>query len=77
MESIVDNIETLINNLRDKNNAELVEFLALNTLDERLNQKSGRVGKFERDLFFFAFTTLINEAKELEDLNPCWMVMVS
>lgn len=74
MESIVDNIKTLLDNLRNKNDAELVKFLALNTLDERLNQRSTRVGKFERDLFFFAFTTLINEAKELKDLNPCWMV---
>lgn len=74
MESIVDNIETLLDNLRNQNDAELVKFLALNTLDERLNQKSGQVGKFERDLFFSAFTTLINEAKELEDLDPCWMV---
>jgi hypothetical protein len=74
MESIVDNIETLLANLRKKNDTELVKFLALNTLDERLNQKSGQVGKFERDLFFSAFTTLINEAKELEDLDPCWMV---
>ena len=74
MESIVDNIETLLSNLRNQNDTELVEFLALNTLDERLNQKSGQVGKFERDLFFSAFTTLINEAKELKDLNPCWMV---
>lgn len=74
MESIVDNIETLLSNLRNQDDTELVEFLALNTLDERLNQKSGQVGKFERDLFFSAFTTLINEAKELEDLDPCWMV---
>ena len=39
MESIVDNIETLLSNLRSQSDAELVEFLALNTLDERLNQK--------------------------------------
>lgn len=74
METIKDNIEFLLNKLKNKNIEELTEFLSLNTLDERLNQKSGQVGKFERDLFFSAFTTLINDAKNLDNLDPCWMV---
>ena len=74
MKNINDNIEYLLNKIKDKNVEELTGFLSLNTLDERLNQKSGQVGKFERDLFFSAFTTLINEAKDLDNLDPCWMV---
>lgn len=71
---IKGNIEILLNKLEHKDVEELTEFLSLNTLDERLNQKSGQVGKFERDLFFSAFTTLINDAKDLDNLDPCWMV---
>ena len=74
MEIIKGNIEILLNKLKNKDMKELTEFLSLNTLDERLNQKSGQVGKFERDLFFSAFTTLINDAKDLDNLDPCWMV---
>ncbi|QLB14275.1 hypothetical protein A6B39_01840 [Mannheimia granulomatis] len=73
MNEINDNLNALIEKLNSKEHDELRDFLSLNALDERLNQKSGQVGKFERDLFFNAFTIMINDANELESLDPCWV----
>lgn len=73
MNEINNNLNALIKKLNNKESNELRDFLSLNALDERLNQKSGQVGKFERDLFFNAFTIMINDANELESLDPCWV----
>ncbi len=48
-------------------------FLELETLNDRLNQRSGQVGRFEKDLFVRAFTTLLNRGNELQDMTPCWL----
>ena len=73
MDEIYNRVDKLISKLQNKSEDEIKIFLSLPTLDERLNQKSGQVGKFERELFHKAFSVLIDEADKLEDLDPCWM----
>jgi hypothetical protein len=48
------------------------EFLQLGLLNDRLAQRSGQVGRFERDLFIRAFTKMIDNAARLKDMTPCW-----
>ncbi|MBN6064692.1 hypothetical protein [Aggregatibacter actinomycetemcomitans] len=74
MDRIYKKVNNLIDKLETKSKDEITDFLSLLTLDERLNQKSGQVGKFERELFYNAFTVLIDDADKLENLDPCWMV---
>lgn len=52
---------------------DLDEFLELETLNDRLNQRSGQVGRFEKDLFVRAFSTLLSRGSELQDMTPCWL----
>lgn len=53
----------------------VAEFLALGVLRERLDVRSGQVGRFERSVFFEAFKVLIDEGFELKDLEPCWRAL--
>jgi len=47
-------------------------FLELEVLNARLAQRSGQVGRFERDFFVRAFTFMIDKADRLTDLVPVW-----
>lgn len=48
------------------------EFLALGVLRERLDVRSGQVGRFERSVFFEAFKVLIDEGFDVANMEPCW-----
>ncbi|GFO55577.1 hypothetical protein GMSM_25840 [Geomonas sp. Red276] len=52
---------------------ELTSFLQVELLEEKLNTKSGQVGRFERDFFKRSFLALFNNAERLQDFAPCWM----
>lgn len=52
---------------------ELSEFLQLDLLEERLSQRSGQVGRFERELFRRAFSSMYRNAHRLVSLEPCWL----
>ena len=62
--------------LTDRLNAsapeDIADFLALGVLRERLDVRSGQVGRFERSVFFEAFKVLIDEGFELANMEPCW-----
>lgn len=70
-------VEETLNKFIDRLNlmppSELKEFLQLDTLNDRLNQRSGQVGRFERDLFQKAFTVLINNADRIDSMLPSWV----
>jgi hypothetical protein len=51
---------------------EVEQFLELGLLNDRLAQRSGQVGRFERDLFVRAFSLMIDKASRLKDMTPCW-----
>lgn len=59
--------------LSEMQEQKLDSFMELETLNDRLNQRSGQVGRFEKDLFVRAFTTLLNRGDELQDMTPCWL----
>jgi hypothetical protein len=58
----------------DKLDAEGVrQFMQMETLAERLSGRRGGIGRFERETFRRAFTTMIKNAGRLESMEPCWL----
>ena len=51
----------------------LESFMQLQLLEERLSQRSGQVGRFEREFFRRAFSAMFRNANRLADMAPCWM----
>lgn len=51
---------------------ELANFMQISLLEERLSQRSGQVGRFERDLYRKAFSSMLRNSERLETLAPCW-----
>lgn len=70
-------IETAINELCRKLESlsidELRDFLQLELLNQKLKQRSGQVGRFEREFFRKAFSSLMRNSARLPSLEPCWM----
>lgn len=65
-------VRTLIETLNQIPEYELFNFLELMSLNERLDRPSGKVGEFEREFFFKAFSALFNHAPELPSMEACW-----
>ena len=56
------------------NNDELEEFLSLNVLSEKLqNKKVPKVGDFEREFFKVAFETMYIEGENIDTFRICWL----
>lgn len=74
----LDIIKEKANNLLSKLKSMPVEkigsFLDFDTLNELVstNKKPGKVGEFEREFFVKAFSTLIEQRFEVENLTSCW-----
>ena len=73
MSKIETAFSTLAEKMEHMSDGELAEFLQLQLLEERLSQRSGQVGRFERELFRRAFASMIRNADRLQSLEPCWM----
>ena len=64
---------SIVEKAQKMNKEELTEFLALQTLSEKLaGRKSGKVGDFEREFFRTAFSTLYDEGEDLTSFEVCW-----
>lgn len=70
IEHAVDSLCTKIDQLSQP---ELVEFMQLDLLEERLKQRSGQVGRFEREFFRRAFSSMVRNVDRLESMKPCWV----
>ena len=70
---IVRSLMSLVMRMESMSEDKLFEFIQLQLLEERLSQRSGQVGRFERELFRRAFASMIRNAERLESLEPCWM----
>jgi len=70
--SIETAIDSLISATTTFTALEIDEYLQLETLNQRLAQRAGQVGRFERDFFVRAFTFMIDKADRLNDLLPVW-----
>lgn len=51
---------------------EIRDFLALDTLNQRLSVRTGQVGRWEREVFYRAFESMIRNAERLQNMEPCW-----
>ena len=72
MAGVEQAVNGLLKRLQDMSPEQVDEFLELPLLNERLAQRSGQVGRFERDLFIRAFSSMLDNAERLEDMGPCW-----
>lgn len=66
-------MNTLLEEIEQLEVHKLKDFLALDTLSEKLsNQKVPRIGDFEREFFKIAFRTMYEECDNLGSLEVCW-----
>lgn len=72
-DSVVESIQNLIQEL-DKCTSEIEaeEFLDLSTLSDVTEKKVGKVGDYERDLFYSAFKVLFEQRGQIDSLTVCW-----
>lgn len=72
MLEIEASVRQLTHRLEGLSSEQVWDFLQLDLLNDRLAQRSGQVGRFERDLFVRAFTSMIDNSSRLKDMTPCW-----
>lgn len=72
MTTLTQNVDDLVSMLNKKNTDELESFLELSFLNQKLSRRSGKVGEFEREYFYAAFSALFEYAKNLTSMEPCW-----
>lgn len=65
-------VETVVAKLKEGDEAQIRAFLDLPGLNERLSRKSGKVGEFEREFYFKAFSAMFEHSKILNSMEPCW-----
>lgn len=70
LEALRDSISTITSKIEAASSkADFVDYL---TLNQKVSAKSGRIGEYERELFFRAFEHMFAHAANLESLTPCW-----
>lgn len=69
---LLENVEKFIEMLTKMTPEQLHTFLDLPGLNEKLSKRSGKVGEFERDMYFKAFEVIFEEGDELTSMAPCW-----
>lgn len=62
----------LTDHISSMNQDELSDFLRLDVLAETLDRRVGQVGRYERSVFFDAFTVLVQENFDVPNMEPCW-----
>ena len=73
LNSIRTGVDALLKKLNAMNYDELINFLKLEMLSERLSgQKRAAVGRHERAFFDTAFRVLIDEVFAVPSMEPCW-----
>ena len=72
LDNMLIRVNLVIESLEAKSAEEVEEFLDLLGLNERLNRRSGKVGEFEREFFFKAFSVLLTQGNQLQSMEPCW-----
>lgn len=73
MQAIRASVHQLEGKLGKMSEPAMDEFMQLQLLEERLSQRSGQVGRFEREFFRRAFSAMFRNADRLADMTPCWM----
>ncbi|WP_455913817.1 hypothetical protein [Pseudomonas syringae] len=65
-------MKNLLDRLEKLSDEDLFQFLELVSLNERVDRPSGKVGEFEREFFFKAFSALFMYAPDLPSMEVCW-----
>jgi hypothetical protein len=73
MDGISAAVGTILEKLHVLDQAALGRFLELQLLEERLTQRSGQVGRFEREFFRRAFSAMFRNSARLTNMEPCWL----
>ena len=73
MLEVTRSVETVATKLSVLDGDHLRGFMQMSTLSERLTGRRGGVGRFEREMFRRAFTTMFRNADRLESMEPCWL----
>jgi hypothetical protein len=76
LEKIEKTVKALIKFVKSLPTPDLVNFIDLETLNQMLSVKSGKVGEHDRNLYKKAFVTLLTRSKEIiaqGTMTPCWM----
>lgn len=73
-DKLQNSINTFVNVINEKNQADLFEIIDLATLDEQTNVKASKIGEFERNYFLKSFKTFIElvNTNSITNLTPCW-----
>lgn len=73
LDLIIDGSGTFCDRLGSLSADEMVDFLKLDVLEERLSgTKRSAVGRFEREYFQRAFGVLLEENFDIPTMEPCW-----
>ncbi|MBN8183745.1 hypothetical protein [Roseibium aggregatum] len=73
MSNVSDNVTKLVERIQKLDDTALEQFLELDVLNERLDRRSGQVGRYERDLFTRAFSLVVDRGGDLPSFKPCWL----
>ena len=65
-------ISDLLIRLESYDETQVTTFLSLDVLAERLSVKSGKVGAYERKVYFDAFSSMIRNSERISNMTPCW-----
>ena len=75
LDKVERTVNALVKYIKALTSDQLVEFADLETLNQVLTVKSGKVGDYERQLYKRAFATLLTKSKEIivqGTMTPCW-----
>ena len=72
IQKIMDDAEKFTEKLNSFDAQQLCDFLSLNLLEEILDKRVGQVGRYERAIFYEAFSVLIQEDFQVPSMEACW-----
>ena len=76
LNTLEENLDLVISHMRTLDEVQLISFIDLDTLNQKLSAKSGRIGEYERNLYKQAFITLLHKSQQVirqNSLAPCWL----
>lgn len=73
MGEVVNAVGVIVSKVSALRGDDLSQFMQMSTLSERLTGRRGGVGRFEREMFRRAFTTMFKNADRLTSMEPCWL----
>lgn len=70
----ITKVENSINNVINKINEveDVAQFIDFETLSDMTAKSVGKIGDYERELFYYAFKTMIEENGDIDSFTICW-----